>query len=319
MISVQNLVKTFGNIRAVDGISFEVAKGEILGLLGPNGAGKTTTMRILTAFAPPTSGVATVDGFNVLENGHEVRRRIGYMPENPPVYGEMTVVSYLQFVARIKEVPAAEIPDRVERVMERLHIQDIRGRVIGHLSRGYRQRVGLAQAMVHSPPVLILDEPTLGLDPSQIIEIRQLIRSLAGEHTVILSSHILSEVQATCHRVAIIHRGKLSTTGSMASLTEEQRLKLVFRGGESQAQPTGDEFRRIEGVSNIKMQPNGGPARNQLEVEIYFEGSADALSEAIFHLATKNRWVLLEMSRARTSLEELFLRVTSGAHEHDEV
>jgi len=191
VIKAQNLSKNFGTIQAVRQLSFHVPEGEILGLLGPNGAGKTTTMRILTCFMPPSSGTASIAGHDILENPFHIKRQIGYMPENPPVYPEMNVSSFLRFVAEIKEVPKNKISAQVEETMEKVNIHQIRSRIIGHLSRGYRQRVGLAQALVHNPKVLILDEPTLGLDPQQIIEIRNLIRSLAKNHTIVLSSHIL--------------------------------------------------------------------------------------------------------------------------------
>src|SRR5215472_7582815 len=220
MIKVEGLTKRYARTVAVDNISFEVEKGQIVGFLGPNGAGKTTTMRVLTCFLPPTAGSANVAGFDVLENPLEVKKRIGYLPESPPVYPEMEVKEYITFVGKLKGVPKAELAQRVDQVMERCAVGDVREKLIGKLSKGYRQRVGLAQAIIHNPDVLILDEPTSGLDPKQIIEIRDLLRSLAGDHTIILSTHILTEVEQSCERVIIISKGKLVATNSIRNLQE---------------------------------------------------------------------------------------------------
>src|ERR1043165_494350 len=219
MIKVEGLTKRYARNIAVDNISFEVEKGQIVGFLGPNGAGKTTTMRVLTCFLPPTSGTASVAGFDVLDKPMEVKKRIGYLPESPPVYPEMEVVEYLTFVGKLKGISSADIARRGDEVMGRCAIGDVRNRLIGKLSKGYRQRVGLAQAIIHNPDVLILDEPTSGLDPKQIIEIRALLRQLAGEHTIILSTHILSEVEQSCEQVIIISQGKLVAIDSVANLT----------------------------------------------------------------------------------------------------
>src|ERR1700730_2844116 len=223
MIKVEGLTKRYARNVAVDHISFEVEKGQIVGFLGPNGAGKTTTMRMLTCFIPPTEGSAQVAGFDVRENPMEVKRRIGYLPETPPVYPEMEVIEYLDFVGRIKGVPKANLRSRIDEVMQKTAITDVRNREIGKLSKGYRQRVGLAQAILHNPDVLILDEPTSGLDPHQIIETRDLIKGLAGEHTIILSTHILPEVEATCEHVVIIAKGKLVATDTVENLTSRLR------------------------------------------------------------------------------------------------
>src|SRR5881396_1283063 len=209
MIQVEHLTKRYGPTVAVSDVSFEVQKGEVLGFLGPNGAGKTTTMRVITGYLPPTEGKVSVAGFDVLESPIEAKRRTGYLPENPPVYPDMTVSEYLGFVARIKAVPRAEVKKRVEEVSEKCAVTDVRGRQIGKLSKGYRQRVGLAQALIHNPEVLVLDEPTAGLDPKQIIETRELIKNLAGQHTVVLSTHILPEASKTCQRVVVINAGKI--------------------------------------------------------------------------------------------------------------
>jgi ABC-2 type transport system ATP-binding protein len=219
MIKVEGLSKRYARTVAVDNISFEVEEGQIVGFLGPNGAGKTTTMRVLTCFLPPTSGTATVAGFDVLENPMEVKKRIGYLPETPPVYPEMEVSEYLNFVGKLKGIGSGDINRRVDEVMGRCAIGDVRSKLIGKLSKGYRQRVGLAQAIIHNPDVLILDEPTSGLDPKQISEIRELLRSLAGDHTIILSTHILSEVEHSCERVIIISGGKVVAQDSVSNLT----------------------------------------------------------------------------------------------------
>src|SRR5579863_5622592 len=229
MIKVEGLTKRYARTLAVDNISFEVNKGEIVGFLGPNGAGKTTTMRVLTCFLPPTSGKVNVAGFDVLENPQEVKKRIGYLPETPPLYPEMEVVEYLTFVGKLKGISGADVAKRVDEVAGRCAVGDVRNKLIGQLSKGYRQRVGLAQAILHNPDVLILDEPTSGLDPKQIIETRELIRSLAGDHTIILSTHILSEVEHSCERVIIINQGKLVAQDTVTNLTNR------LRGSESVA------------------------------------------------------------------------------------
>ncbi len=228
MIEVQDLSKKYGERAAVRGISFSVAKGEILGFLGPNGAGKTTTMRMLTGFLPPTGGRATIAGFDVESHAAEVRRRIGYLPETPPLYPDMTVADYLTYVARLKGLHRSALAPACARAIERTALGEVQGRLIGHLSKGFRQRVGLAQAIVHEPEVLILDEPTVGLDPRQIIEIRELIRSLGGNHTVILSTHILPEVASTCEKIAIINEGEIAYEAKIAELHTDTSLEEVF-------------------------------------------------------------------------------------------
>jgi len=228
MIEVHQLSKRYGDYTAVSNISFSAAKGDIVGFLGPNGAGKTSTIRMLATFLPPTSGSAQIAGFDVMKQPDEVRKSIGYLPENPPLYSEMTVREYLKFVGEIKGVPSASLNARVDEVMERCFIADVSRKLCQHLSRGYRQRVGLAQAIIHNPQVIILDEPTSGLDPKQIIEIRQLIKSLGEEHTVILSTHILPEVSAVCNKVVIINRGRIVLESALSELTREKTLEQVF-------------------------------------------------------------------------------------------
>jgi ABC-2 type transport system ATP-binding protein len=228
MIEVRNLTKRYGDLVAVDRVSFTAQKGEIVGFLGPNGAGKTTTMRIITGFIPATSGTVTVEGFDIFEQAHEVRKRIGYLPENPPLYADMTVTSYLEFVGRIKGLSRAALPEAVDLAVQRCGLTEVTRRVLGHLSKGFRQRVGLAQALIHEPSVLVLDEPTIGLDPRQIRDIRSLVRQLAGERTVILSTHILQEVMQICQKVVIINEGRVVLEDQIANLTREMTLEEVF-------------------------------------------------------------------------------------------
>ncbi len=228
MVEVSRLTKYYGGLCAIQNVSFTAQRGEILGLLGPNGAGKTTTMRIITGFMPATEGTVAVEGFDVFKESHEVRRRIGYLPENPPLYNDMTVSSYLKFVGRIKGVSGKEISGALDGVLEKCSLTEVAHRLVGRLSKGYRQRVGLAQALIHSPPVLILDEPTLGLDPKQIIEIRSLIRELSADRTVILSTHILPEVSQICNKVVIINEGRVVVEKSLQELTQGVTLEEVF-------------------------------------------------------------------------------------------
>jgi ABC-2 type transport system ATP-binding protein len=234
MIEVRGLSKSYGDYQAVADISFTAGKGEIVGFLGPNGAGKTTTIRMLATYLPPTAGSATVAGFNVVTQADEVRKRIGYLPENPPLYGEMKVVEYLKFIAEIKAVPRSRIRARVEEVMEQCFVADVKTKLCNHLSRGYRQRVGLAQAIINDPEVIILDEPTSGLDPKQIIEIRKLIKSLGERHTVLLSTHILPEVAMVCSKVVIVNRGRVVVEGPLSQISRDKSLEQVFLESVSQ-------------------------------------------------------------------------------------
>jgi ABC-2 type transport system ATP-binding protein len=228
MIEVRNLTKRYGDVVAIRDISFTAASGQILGFLGPNGAGKTTTMRVITGFIPATSGTVKVAGYDIFDDSFEVRKRIGYLPESPPLYSDMTVTAYLRFVGRIRGIAKAELGDSVDRVLRTCGLAEVAGRVIGHLSKGFRQRVGLAQALVHNPGVLVLDEPTIGLDPRQIIEIRRLIRELSSERTVILSTHILPEVTQLCEKVVIINEGRITVEDTLANLTQDMTLEQVF-------------------------------------------------------------------------------------------
>jgi len=228
MIEVRNLTKRYGDVVAIRDISFTAANGQILGFLGPNGAGKTTTMRVITGFMPATSGTVKVAGYDIFDDSFEVRKRIGYLPESPPLYNDMTVTGYLRFVGRIRGIPKADLGDSIDRVLRTCGLAEVTERVIGHLSKGFRQRVGLAQALVHNPGVLVLDEPTLGLDPRQIIEIRRLIQELSGERTVILSTHILPEVTQLCEKVVIINEGRIAVEDTLANLTQNMTLEQVF-------------------------------------------------------------------------------------------
>ncbi|MCS7314690.1 MAG: ABC transporter ATP-binding protein, partial [Bryobacteraceae bacterium] len=273
MIEVEGLTKRYGRTVAVDDISFAVQKGQIVGFLGPNGAGKTTTMRVLTCFLPPTAGTARVAGFDVLEQPLEVKRRIGYLPESPPLYPEMEVREYLAFVGRLKGIPKRDLRRRIDEVCERCAIGDYRDKLISKLSRGYRQRVGLAQAIIHNPDVLILDEPTAGLDPKQIIETRELIKGLAGEHTIILSTHILSEVEQTCQHVIIINKGKLAAPpDTVENLTRRLRgaesvaVEIEPRDGVPDAAAAQRRLEQVAGVSRV-LPRDGREGRLLFEVE----------------------------------------------------
>ncbi len=309
MIQVDRLTKHYGPLTAIRDVSFSVGKGEIVGFLGPNGAGKTTTMRILSCFMPATSGTATVAGYDVFSQSLEVRRRIGYLPENVPLYLEMPVSTYLDFVAEIKGVDRARRKRRVGEVMERCGLAEVQHRLIGKLSKGYRQRVGLGQALVNDPDVLILDEPTLGLDPVQITEIRALIKSLGGQHTVILSTHILPEVSMVCQGVIIIHRGRVVAQGSLDRLAEEffptSRIALQVAGpGEA----IGGALRQIPGVLRLEAEAVGdGVWRYVVESE-----RGRDVRASIAQLVAERRWGLLELHQTGMSLEEVFLRVVAG-------
>ena len=307
MLEVTGITKVYGGRRAVDDLTFSVDRGEILGFLGPNGAGKTTTMRMLTGFVPPTSGTAKVAGFDVQDEPLEVKKRIGYLPEHPPLYNEMLVRSYLNFVATIRGVPRRQVAGRVAAAIERCGLNKVAGRLIGNLSKGFQQRVGLAQAILHDPDLLILDEPTVGLDPSQIREIRQLIKGFAGEHTVILSTHILAEVTMTCSRVLIINEGQKAVTDTLERLAarggRRPRVALrLARGAEGAARTIG----AITGVVGIE-QDDGQNGRFVVEMD---EGQ-DASEEIAAH-AVKEGWGLLEMRPLTRSLEDIFIDIIGG-------
>jgi ABC-2 type transport system ATP-binding protein len=313
MIKVEGLTKKYARTVAVDNISFEVEKGGIVGFLGPNGAGKTTTMRVLTCFLPPSSGSASVAGFDVLEHPLEVKKRIGYLPESPPLYPEMEVDEYLTFVGRLKGISGSDIARRVGEVAERCAVADVRTKLIGKLSKGYRQRVGLAQAIIHNPEVLILDEPTSGLDPKQIIETRQLIRSLAGDHTIILSTHILSEIEHSCDKVIIISHGKLVATDTVANLTNRLRgaeavaVDVDAPGGLKEEEARA-RLEQVAGVSRV-MHKESRDGRHIFEVESLQGRSVRAdLARAVVAAG----WNLNELRAVGLSLETIFLQLTAS-------
>ena len=308
MIEVQHLTKRYGRITAVNDISFRVERGEILGFLGPNGAGKTTTMRILTGYMPASEGKAIVAGFDVFDQPVEAKRRTGYLPETPPLYPDMSIAEYLDFVARIKGVPGNERRQRVKDVMARVRIDDMAHRLTGKLSKGYKQRVGLAQALIHNPDVLILDEPTAGLDPKQIIETRQLIKQLAGDHTIILSTHILPEVSQTCQRVVIINQGKVVAVDTPANLTARLRgsetlyVQVDAAGGDAATALT-----RVPGVTRVAESDRRDGA-------VGYEGDSERGRDVRRELAravVSSGWGLLELRPMRMSLEEIFLSLTT--------
>jgi len=310
MIEVQSLTKHYGPITAIRDVSFGVAPGEIVGFLGPNGAGKSTTMRILACFMPASSGSARVAGYDVFRESLEVRRRIGYLPENVPLYTDMRVHAYLDFVAEVKGVPRAQRRARVGEVMERCLVADVQNRLIGKLSKGYRQRVGLAQALVNDPAVLILDEPTIGLDPAQIAEIRALIKSLAGQHTVILSTHILPEVSMVCSSVVIINKGTIVAQGPIEGLVEQffpsARVQVQIAGPAAAAVRGG--LARIPGVQAVHDQP----AEDGAAVYVVESVRDHDVRAEIFRLAAEQRWTLVELRRLGMTLEEVFIRIVAG-------
>ena len=308
MIEVQHLTKRYGRLTAVEDVSFRVERGEILGFLGPNGAGKTTTMRILTGYIPATDGKAIVAGFDVFEQPIEAKRRTGYLPETPPLYPDTTVAEYLSFVAKIKGVPAADRRSRIQHVMERTRITDMADRQCAKLSKGYRQRVGLAQSIIHNPDVLILDEPTAGLDPKQIIETRQLIKELAGDHTIILSTHILPEVSQTCQRVVIINKGRVVAVDTPDNLTARLRgsetMYIQVDAGGADAAPA---LRRVAGVTRVIEADRRDRA---VGFEVESQRGHDVRRELARAVVTGG-WGLLEQRPTRMSLEEIFLSLTT--------
>ncbi len=308
MIEVQHLTKRYGPVTAVDDVSFTVERGEILGFLGPNGAGKTTTMRVLTGYMPPTDGKAIVAGYDVFEQPIEAKRRTGYLPETPPLYPEMTVRDYLMFVSKIKGVPRGERTARVDEMMRKTHVDDMANRHCGKLSKGYRQRVGLAQALMHNPDVLILDEPTAGLDPKQIIETRQLIRSLAGDHTIILSTHILPEVSQTCQRVVIINRGKVVAVDTPDNLTARLRgSETMYLQVDAAGADVSAVLQRVTGVTRVAVSDT---RQQVVGYEVDSEAGRDVRRELAAAVVGRG-WGLLEMRPMRMSLEEIFLHVTT--------
>lgn len=313
MIEIAHLTKYYGTKPAIQDVSFTVEKGEVLGFLGPNAAGKTTTMRILTCYMPPTSGTAKVAGFDVLEQSLEVRRCIGYLPENPPLYADMTVEKYLEFVGKIKGIGHRELKQRIGEVMERTGIVNVSKRLIKHLSKGYKQRVGIAQALIHRPPILILDEPTIGLDPKQIIEVRELIKSLGGDHTIILSTHILPEVNMTCQRVVIINEGRVVASDTTENLTRRLRgsetLYVQVEGPRSKVE---SKIKSLKGVTGVTPQKTESDHVCSFHVETELERD---IRKELAACIVQQGWGLLEIRPVGMSLEEVFLRLTTKEEE----
>jgi ABC-2 type transport system ATP-binding protein len=311
VIEVEHITKRYGRVTAVDDVSFKVERGEILGFLGPNGAGKTTTMRILTGYMPPTDGKARVAGFDVFTHPVEAKRRTGYLPETPPLYPDMTVREYLDFVARIKGVPPKEQRERVTTVMKRTHVDDMANRHCSKLSKGYRQRVGLAQALIHNPEVLILDEPTAGLDPKQIIETRDLIRGLAGDHTIVLSTHILPEVAQTCQRIVIINKGHVVAVDTPDGLTARlQGAETLYLQIDALGAQAAEVLQSIPGVTRVSVADH----RNGVDGFEVESARGTDIRRDLARAVVNNGWGLLELRPMRMSLEEIFLQVTTEDH-----
>jgi len=311
MIEVEGLTKNYGSFRAVDKVSFNVRRGEVLGFLGPNGAGKSTTMKILTCFLSPTAGRAVVAGHDVFSESLEVRKRIGYLPEDTPIYRDMTVLEFLQFAAAMRGMDKDRAEGRIREIGQRCGLSDVAGKLVGELSKGFRQRVGLAQAMLHDPDIVILDEPTSGLDPNQIVEIRSLIKEIGQEKTVILSTHILPEVQATCSRVVIISGGKLVADGTPDELRARERggrYRVVVESNGVPKDAIRDQLARLAGVTRCEaITGEAGAHAFALDA-----ASASDLRKPIFRAAVDNRWTLLELARESASLEDVFRNLTTG-------
>ncbi len=308
MIDVQNLTKRYGENLALNNVSFKVNKGEILGFLGPNGAGKTTTMKIITCFMAPTSGGARVAGHDIFEESLEVRRNIGYLPENVPLYLDMTVRGYLDYCAQLRSVPKEGREDRIDDVIQKARIEEVEDKIIRKCSKGFRQRIGIAQALVHNPAVLILDEPTIGLDPHQIIETRNLIKSLAKDHTVVLSSHILPEVSMTCERVIILNKGEIVAVDTPDNLTHklQQSQKVVIRV-KRPAEDAATRIQEIPGVTHVDgSETSGGGGTYSVEAAMDKD-----IREDLANLAVKSGWGLVGMREIELSLEQIFLELTT--------
>jgi ABC-2 type transport system ATP-binding protein len=306
MIKVENLTKRYAGQAAIQDLNFEVGKGEIMGFLGPNGAGKSTTMRILSSFMPPSSGRATIAGFDIFEQSLQARAHLGYMPENVPLYNDMRVTEYLNYRAALKSVPHRRISERVGDVKELCGLKDVEKKIIGALSKGYRQRVGLADALVHEPDLLILDEPTSGLDPNQIRQVRDLIKNLGKQHTILLSTHILPEVEMTCSRVIIIHKGKIEACDTPENLLSQIRTAGGVRLEAKVGNDNGvEELKKIAGVRDVTASNDGDWKTFSLRVE-----SGADVREEIFRLASQRRWSVRELSQQRATLEDVFVEIT---------
>ena len=308
MIEVNNLCKNYGERKAVENINFKISAGDVVGLLGPNGAGKSTTMKMITGFMAPTSGVARICGFDVFENPFEVKKRIGYLPEAPPVYLDMTVSDYLNFVADLKLVEGAKKKAFVEKALQKTQLQDVKSRLIKNLSKGFRQRVGIAQALVSDPEVLVLDEPTVGLDPKQVAEVRDLIKELKGQHTIILSTHILPEVQATCNRVIIIHQGKIVAEDTIDNLENLNQGLITVMVKTKKEMDLSADLKKIVGVEAVDLV-----GATSFKIQMKHE---DILDQVVGHIM-KSGAGLRELTPARENLEDVFLKLTYGHTEKD--
>jgi len=305
MIKVENLTKRYAAVTAIRDLNFEVAKGEIVGFLGPNGAGKSTTMRILTGYLPATSGRASIAGFDIFENSMETRRRIGYLPENTPLYSDMRVGEYLHYRANLKGVPGSKVKERVGDVLELCSLLDRERSLIGSLSKGYRQRVGLADALVHDPDLLILDEPTIGLDPNQIRQVRELIRNLGGKRTVLISTHILPEVEIMCSRVIVIHKGQIRASDTAENLLKNHRASGSMRLEAKVDSDAAETLGKLPGVKDVAVERDGEWSLFQMRLD----ANADP-SEEVMRLATAKHWAVRELSRRRPTLEDVFVELT---------
>ncbi len=306
MIKVENLTKRYAGLTAINNLNFEVEKGEIVGFLGPNGAGKSTTMKILTSYLPATSGRATIAGFDVFEQSVQARRHLGYLPENTPLYTDMRVGEYLRYRANLKGVAGGKVKSAVGDVVELCNLRDVQHKLIGALSKGYRQRVGLADALVHDPDLLILDEPTIGLDPNQIRQVRELIKNLGGKRTVLISTHILPEVEIMCSRVIVIHKGKIRASDTAENLLKNHRsagsMRVEAKVGPDDAR---QELANLPGVKDVTVEPDGDYSIFQLRLE----ANADP-SEELMRLAMRKQWTVRELTRRRATLEDVFVELT---------
>lgn len=306
MIKVEKLTKRYAGVTAINNLDFEVEKGEIVGFLGPNGAGKSTTMKILTGYLPATSGYASIAGFDVFDQSIEARKRLGYLPENTPLYTDMRVNEYLRYRANLKGVPGRKVRQSVGDVLELCNLRDVEHKLIGALSKGYRQRVGLADALVHDPELLILDEPTIGLDPNQIRQVRELIKNLGGKRTVLISTHILPEVEIMCSRVIVIHKGKIRASDTADNLLKNQRtagsMRIEAKVGNDNA---AAELMKLPGVKDVTTEKDG----DYTIFQVRLEANADP-SEEVMRLAANKQWAVRELTRRRTTLEDVFVELT---------
>lgn len=310
MIHIENLTKKYDDVAVVDGISFDVKKGEVLGFLGPNGAGKTTTMKVLTNYIPATAGLVEIAGLDMQENSLEIRKKIGYLPESNPIYEDMEVVEYLAYIAALRKIPRQDRKSKIKNVVGRCNLGDVLGKDIGQLSKGYKQRLALAQAIIHDPEILILDEPTSGLDPNQIRDIRELIKELKKEKTLIISTHILSEVEASCDSVLIINKGKIVASGTTQSIQDmvmgqEKILLKIKTGGD-----IAEQLKSVPGITKAeKIEPSESGCQ---DYELEYAAVQDDIREILFREAVKNNWVILEMKKSGANLEAIFQRLTEN-------